>query len=244
MNIVDEIRLMAPLRGLSGVDPRIKLVVALSLGVMVWQASWPGLLIYSLFLGAIVFTYRHYWPGNRALLRTYVGFVCFWSLAKFLLSLVGTQGWQDAAIGASLVAGRISCLLLLGAALTMTTSSRSLGMGLSSLLRPVLGKERAWRTALAFALMVHFLPLTWRTVEQVRETIRRRCPRISVWQRIPLMVQAILRNLGRLTWDQSLAIAGRGLDQSEAWNIDFPMQYAQWGVGILFVAVSAILALL
>ncbi|WP_022661637.1 energy-coupling factor transporter transmembrane component T [Paucidesulfovibrio longus] len=229
---------------LSGLDPRVKLLAALTLGVLVWRSSWPGLIAYFLFLGTVAWNYRHSWPGSRNLMRTYMAFVIFWSLAKFGLGLLGGAAWELAAGDALLVAARISCLLLLGAALTMTTSTRSMGLGLSSLLRPVIGQERAWRLALSFALMAHFLPMTWRVVEQVRETVRRRCPKLRLRRRVPLMAQAILRNLGKLTWDQSLAIAGRGMDKSEAWESRIPFCGRQWAAGLFFVLASAGVSLL
>lgn len=232
------------LASLSVVDSRVKLLAALALGGLIWRASWPGLLCYGLFLLAVACEHRHAWPGNVRLLRTYVFFVLFWSVAKFALGLFGPISWQQAGIDALLIAVRVSCLLLLGAALTMTTTTRAMGLGLSALLGPLLGRERAWKLALSFALMAHFLPMTWRTVEQVKVTVRQRCPKLKLHKRLPLMVQAILRNLGRLTWDQSLALAGRNLDRAEAWRTDLPFFPWQWGGGLLFVVISAGVALL
>lgn len=227
---------------LTGADPRVKLLVALALGVLIWRAGWPGLAVYVTALGALALLHRDVWPGGRHLLRTYLFFVLFWSGSKFLLGLWGASDWRVVGLAALLAAARISCLLLLGTVLTMTTSERAMGRGLSALLRPLLGAERSWRLALSFALMAHFLPLTWRTVEQVRRSVRLRCPGMPLRRRVPLLVQAVLRSLGRVTWDQSLAIAGRGLDRSEAWRTRLPFRPLPWLAGALVVLASAGLA--
>ncbi|MGE4469380.1 MAG: CbiQ family ECF transporter T component [Desulfovibrio sp.] len=229
---------------LNGVDPRAKILFALVLGACVWRASWAGLALYLAFLGAVVWMHRLHWPEGGRLLRTYAGFVCFWGMAKFLLDLFWGAAWEAAAIEALLVVGRVSCLLLLGTALTMTTSARALGAGLCSMLRPCVGRQRAWTLALAFALMIHFLPLTWRRIHEVRSAVKRRCPGLGWYVRMPLMAQAVLRGLAALTWDQSLAVAARGLDRAEAWQVRFDSSWREWMATMLLLAGLAAFALL
>lgn len=225
-------------------DPRVKILCAVGLGILVWRSSWIGLGGYCFFLLVIVLAHLNAWQGGKSLIRTYLAFVIFWTVAKGALDLAWGAAPQAALLQAVLVGTRVSCLLLLGVALTLVTSARQLGRGLCSLFRPVLGREAAWKTALAFSLMIHFLPLTWQRVDDVRRTVQLRCPHLPWRRRIPLLVSASLRGLAMIPWQQSLGVAARGLDHSDAWESNLPFVCSHWVLGLMFLAVSAGLSLL
>lgn len=217
-------------------DPRLKLLMGASLGLMLWICGLAGLICIGLLL----------LPGFLLLARAgrlqlqmpaaVATFAGFWSLAAF-----GLQLWEGAALhtalGASLFLGaRLALLLLLGLLLTLSSSARELGLGLSWLLRPVAGK-RAWQLALAVALLLHFLPQTLETLAQVRRMLQMRGPKRPLWTRFGLMAQTVLRIMAQNAWKQTVALAGRGLDSPAAWRPVFEPQPLHWLTGCSLVLV-------
>lgn len=220
------------------VDPRLKLLLAAGFGLELWYGGVAALAcIGALVLLAQLVLVSH----DRAHLRILMAggvFVLFWTLAAWGLGL-----WEGApplpALQRSLLLGaRLLLLLLLGLALAMSGSARQLGLGLSWLLRPLLGK-RAWQLALALSLMVHFLPRSLETLLAVRRMDRLRAPRRGPWLRWGLMAQATLRILAQNAWKQTVALAARGLDAPEAWQADFPARPASWLVGGVLLLLGA-----
>nr|WP_231117050.1 cobalt transporter [Pseudodesulfovibrio alkaliphilus] len=148
-------------------------------------------------------------------------FVFFWVAAKAGLDAVSGVPWPEVATGAVDLAVRLAALLLLGLSLALSASARALGLAVAWAVRPVVGREYAWKLALSLALMVHFLPMCLVTVSEVRQTVARRCPGCGFFQRMIVIPQAVIRALGQKTWNQTLAVAGRGLDCPHAWEPDF-----------------------
>jgi biotin transport system permease protein len=147
--------------------------------------------------------------------------VVFWVAAKAGLDALSGMPLDVIAAGAGDLAIRLVALLLLGLFLALSSSSRALGLAVAWAVRPVAGREQAWRLALSLALMVHFLPMCLSTVSQVRQTMTRRCPRCGFFLRMVVIPQAVIRAMGQKTWNQTLAVAGRNLDRPEAWEPDF-----------------------
>ncbi|MCF8030574.1 MAG: energy-coupling factor transporter transmembrane protein EcfT [Desulfohalobiaceae bacterium] len=213
-------------------DPLVKLGVGLCLGIFTWQAGPVGLACYLaglVLVGLLA-------PGRGELrpvsLRAVIILLLLWVLLK-----AGFELWEGAAPFAALhQAGllglRLMILILGGLCLTAVTSTRQIGLAVDRLLRPVAG-ERSWRGALGLALMIHFLPLTLRILRQAGMSLRMRKVRRGAATRLRLWIQTVLRVLARTTWQQTLAIAARGLDEPEAWRGRVPVSWRQIGAGAL-----------
>ncbi|MEF2146077.1 MAG: CbiQ family ECF transporter T component [Desulfovibrionaceae bacterium] len=222
-------------------DPRLKLLLALLLGVLIWRAGWLGVAVYAMGLGTFVVQGRDRLSGGMRIVRTYIVFVLFWTAAKCLVDIWGAYSVEDALFNGLLLGERVACLLLLGMALGVSTSAPALGRGLTALLRPILGRRHSWKIALAFSLMVHYLPMMWRSLDQIRAIVKRRCPNLSVCKRVLLLAQALLRSMGQKTWDQSLAVAARNMDHARAWQCSFAFRWREWtGGAVLAVGLVAL----
>ena len=211
-------RLAAHIRRL---DPRLKAGVCLFGGPGVWLLGPVHAAALVVLLAFLVFPLALTQPLGRGMLRRLAWFVLLWTAVKVGLDMVSGAAPADAALGGLILAVRLAALLMLGLVLALSTSARSLGLAVVWALRPFIGRERAWRAALSLALMVHFLPLCLSTLDQVSAAFRSRCPRGSLAQRALIVPLAVIRGLGQRTWNQALAVAGRGLDRAEAWEPDF-----------------------
>ncbi len=224
-------------------DPRIKILSTIALGILTWHSGLVGLGCYFVVLATLCYQLRSSLPGQSQVIKSYGWFLLLWSVAKVGVDLWSGMSAGVAASGAGMLAFRLTCLLLAGLVLALCTSPRQLGMALTWFLRPVMGKL-AWKGALAFALMVHFLPLTWLTLAQVREAVKRRCPDLGLFRRMLLMGQCSIRNLGQKTWNQTLAVACRRLDNQTAWKPVFQPAVVQWvwfsALVILFTTIAQI----
>ena len=169
------------------------------------------------------------------MVRSLLIFIVFWVGIKMVLDVLTGIPLAKMSMDALELAIRLAALLLLGLALALSTSARSMGLAIAWAIRPLVGRESAWRLSLSFALMVHFLPMCLFTMSQVRETIARRCPGFGFRQRTLVLPQAILRNLGQKTWNQTLAVAGRGLENAAAWEPEFAWNYRDWTCAVLAV---------
>jgi len=230
----------APRDRLAALDPRLKTLAALIIGLSAWRSGWQGLLFYALVLVPVFLA-----PSRRQNLRAlkaYALFAGFWVALKLALDLVTGIPPESAVRESAWLAARLAVVLCAGLALALTTSPRSLGLALAWALRPVLGR-RAWKAALALALTVHFIPLAWLTLSQTRQTIARRLPEIPRRRKTMLLVQAGLRNMTLYSWDQALAVSARGLDRAEAWRPAFPRQPLTWTLGLVVIAAGLWLAL-
>lgn len=223
-------------------DPRLKLAWALVAGVGVWCSGPAGLWAWLAMLAFVAAALRPLWPGGLRLWRGGLGFVLFWGLLKTGLDLWAGAAWDAALAGGALMALRLFCLLLLGLALALSTPPRQCGLALSWAGRPLLG-PRAWEPALALALMIHFLPLGWRVMGQVRRTLALRCPHLPLSRRWLVFASAVVRNLARRSWEQTVAVAARGLDREEVWRRDFPAPGRDWLWAFGTLAVLAALSL-
>jgi biotin transport system permease protein len=204
-----------------GLDPRLKLGVALALGPCLWLMGLVQAGVVALALLGLVVPLAAGQPLGWRMVRGLLIFVVFWVAAKAGLDAVSGMPWPVVAAGAGDLAVRLAALLLLGLSLALSASARALGLAVAWAARPVAGADGAWRLALSLALMVHFLPMCLGTVAQVRQTLAHRCPRCGFFRRMVIIPQAVIRALGQKTWNQTLAVAGRGLDDPAAWQPDF-----------------------
>lgn len=208
-------------------DPRLKIILAATIGVLTWHVPVSALSAYAFCVFVLgIISKVHITMGRRAI-ATYCYFILLWAGIKFALDctplLQGiTPNYSEALQDAAILALRLSILIGIGMLLATTSSARQLGLALSWFLRPILGK-RSWEPALSLALMIHFIPLIQKTFSQVLQAMELRNPPRSKWQRFLLIPQAVLRICAQKTWTQTIAVAARKLDTPDAWNAPFPL---------------------
>lgn len=219
-------------------DPLVKLAVGLALGIFVWRAGPVGLACYLAGLTLVGLAA----PGRGELrpvsLKAVGALLACWVLLK-----AGFELWDGAAAAAALreagILGlRLVILILGGLCLTAVTSTRQIGLAVDRLLHPIAG-SRSWQGALGLALMIHFLPLTLRILRRAGMSLRVRPVRGGPGTRLRLWVQTVLRVLQRTTWEQTLAIAARGLDHPAAWRRRSSVTWRQIAAGALIVGLIA-----
>lgn len=221
---------------LTETDPRLKLTLAVGLGLTLWYGGPWGLAL----AGALLVAALGLLAGQDRLRLQALAVAALFALGWTVVAW-GLGVWEGRAVMAALqqagVLGlRLLLLLLLGLALALGSSARQLGLGLAWFLRPLLGR-RAWQVALAVSLMLQFLPRTLETLVQVQRMDKLRAPERRLWQRWALMAQTVLRVLSQNTWKQTVALAARGLDTPEAWQPAFTPQPWRWLVGLGLLAV-------
>lgn len=202
-------------------DPRLKMAAALLLGPAIWLLPPLVLGLMVLLLFPIVLALAASQPLGSKMLRSIISFLVFWVILKSALDGLSGVPLQMIALDSGILSLRLGCLILLGLSLALSTSARSLGLAISWAITPFVGRERGWKVALSLALVVHFLPQCLSTMNRVQETASRRCPDFGFFRRMTIIPQAVLRGLGQKTWNQTLAIAGRRLDDAEGWQPDF-----------------------
>jgi biotin transport system permease protein len=224
---------------LQGADPRLKILFAVAWGLLAWQVGGFGLLCYFGLLAVLSLALLGLGEVRGRALVAGALLVATWTLVKTGVELAaGAAGlWQAAAEG-MLLGGRLLFLVLLGLCLAAATSPRSLGLGLTSFLRPLAGK-RSWQGALSLALMLHFLPHALRTLRQARLAVILRRDRLSWWTGYKLLPQTVIRVLGQKTWEQTMALAARGLDGPEAWDHRLPFRIPEWTFGLSVLCLLA-----
>jgi len=222
-------------------DPRLKMGAALVLGPLLWGMHPLAVGGWGVVLLPVVWVLSLAQPLGRKMILSLFGFVVFWCGMKFLLDVITGLPVEAVIVDSLLLGVRLSALLLLGLSLALSTSARSLGLAVSWGLRPFMGKERAWKVALSLALMVHFLPLCLSTMNQVKQTLSVRCPDCGFFRKMVLIPQAVLRALGQKTWNQTLAVACRGLENGDAWQPDF-MWSRQDSVVVILILIAVVLS--
>ncbi|WP_316899704.1 cobalt transporter [Pseudodesulfovibrio indicus] len=227
-----------------GLDPRLKLAAALVVGPCLWKVHIFMAAACALFLLFLAVPLAAGQSVGGKMVRSLLSFVLLWVAVKAGLDALGGVPSEYIAMDAAQLSVRLTALLLLGLTLALSTSARSLGLAVAWALRPVLGRERAWRVALSLSLMVHFLPACLASMSQVREVAARRCPEAGFFARMRIVPQAVIRNLGQKTWNQTLAVACRRLDGADAWASDFAWTGHDWiAASFLLPAVALMLFL-
>ncbi len=226
-------------------DPRLKALLALWTGVLVWQAGLPGVLACLAGMLCLAGLLSEFAGSTGLRLRVLLWPIVFWMLLKTLLEFL-KQGppWSAILLETSLLGSRLLVLLLLGLVLTWATSRTQLGLAVNWFLRPVLGPSRSWQGALAVSLMIHFIPLTLTTLSRVRQSILLRIEELPVTTRLVLWIRTTLRVLSNKTWDQTLALAARKLDQAGAWREKIPFRPLEWALGAVAAGIVFSLSLL
>lgn len=219
-------------RALLALDARPKLAFALLTGMVLWQLPLSALLFPALFGIVSCRALGAFSRANAILWRMAALFVLVWSGLKFGLDVWGGSG-VAAGMGAGAELGfRLGTLVLLGFTLTLSTTPHRLGLGLAWYLRPILG-SRAWKTALALALMIHFLPLALAAAGRLHQAMIIRWPDCPWSIRLRMIPLTLLRVLSQATWTQTLAVAARNLDHAGAWQPTRSVQPWEWFVALV-----------
>ena len=225
---------------LQRVDARLKIFMSILAGVCTWQAGPLGLSVF--FLTAVLLGWivaGHGLIGRRQV-RGLVLFVGLWTGIKAAMELLEhNPHWLEDSL---ILGARLIILILVGISLAALTSRVQVGQAVSSLLRPILG-HKSWHGAMALALMIHFIPVSMRVMNTLKQTLALRAQGLSLWLRLRLYVTSVLRNLSRTTWDQTLALAVRGLEEDAAWTGKQSLSSAQWAGGAVLGGIMLTLAL-
>ncbi|NDY57940.1 cobalt transporter [Desulfovibrio sulfodismutans] len=227
----------SPASSLAAMDPRVKLATALVLGPIIWRFGPGATAVSTLTLALLAFLTV---PGSSfgpAALRGNAVFVILWAAAKALFDIWGGVAPAAACAESAVFGARLLSLICLGLILAASTSPRQMGAALSYALTPVLGR-RAWKAALALALLVHNLPLAWTAGAAIRRTMRLRCPDLPFSRKPGLFATALLRAVSLTAYDRTMAVAARNLDRPEAWR---PVFVHPWR-GALPCALAVVLA--
>ena len=224
---------------LHDLDPRLKILAGLAFGLLTWRAGLFGLTLYWAGVLLALWSLRQAGSLSLRMVRGLAFGVLLWVGLKFGFELMNHEPiWPGAVQESLLLGGRLGLLIFIGLAVTASTSTRQLGLAVHSLIGPILGR-RAWMASLGLALMVHFLPLTLRTIGQVRQAVLLRCSHLWFWTRYSLVISTVIRTLGQKTWDQTLGLAARGLDQEQAWQEKLPWCLKEWLVGLSVLGCGA-----
>ncbi|HEX9244420.1 MAG TPA: hypothetical protein VF875_18425 [Anaeromyxobacter sp.] len=234
---------LAPRRAhgpLAAADGRVVLLLALLFGALVWRAGEAANLAYALFFGAVLASAGATRAEALRLARWAATFALGWGGVKLALDLWDRIPARAALGEVGLLSLRLAGLLLLGGAVSALLTPRALGLALASLTRPVL-RRRAWTVSLALLLMVHFIPRAVAAFTGARAALRVRRIEVSRVRGLVIVLEAGVRNLARMTWDQTLAIAARRLDGPEAWADAPPPRPLHWVAGAA-IAILAVVA--
>lgn len=219
-------------RRLLGLDARPKILLVLLVGLSLWRLPFLALIVLFAASALLCFSLGGFVRAHLNMWRAGVAFVLVWTALKFFMDIVGAVNLSSALSASTTLGLRLATLLLLGLTLALSATPRRLGLGLTWFLRPLL-RERAWRTALALSLMIHFLPLTWAAAAGLLHNLSRRWPDCPWRERARLIPLALLRIMSQTTWNQTVAVAARSLDQPEAWRNDRAARPEEWAVALI-----------
>jgi len=216
------------LKRMQSSDARIKIMLSIVLGVCAWRAGPWALGLFFLTTGLLAWTVAEISLFSRRQMKGLLLFVGVWTAVKAGMEIVAHNPvW----LKESLILGvRLSVLVLVGLSLAALTSRVQVGRAVSSLFRPVF-RDRSWQGAMSLALMIHFIPVTMGTMHSVQRTLSLRGHGLSVRQRLHLFVTTVMRNLSRSTWDQTMALAVRGLEEQKAWQQHQAFRVKEWIAG-------------
>lgn len=237
---------LAPRRArgpLAAADGRVVLVLALLFGLLVWRAGLAANVAYAAFFAAVLASTGATARDAARLARWVAGFSLVWGAVKLAVDLASGVPAREAGAAVALLAVRLAVLLLLGAAVSALLTPRALGLALAGLTPPRL-RRRTWTVSLALLLMVHFVPRALAAFDGARAALRVRRVALPRWRALVLVLEAGARNLARMTWDQTLAVAARQLDRPEAWVEPAPARPGQWAAGLAVGALAGAAALL
>ncbi|NCC25615.1 MAG: hypothetical protein EOM25_10545 [Deltaproteobacteria bacterium] len=216
-------------------DPRIKIFLTVFFGIMVWRM--PTYLLGGWVLGLSVLFLavrrRRSVPGFSAAI---IVSLALWVAVKFCLDILDSGiGLEASALGAGLLALRMTFLLLWGGILIGSTCMAEVGPAVVWMLRPVCG-SRAWKVGAGLGVMLQTLPRIRQAAHEVRQASRVRLPALGRFRSASAQVVAVTRVMASGSWNQALALSARNLDGPWAWTPAFPFRPCQWLTGVILVA--------
>ncbi len=204
------------------IDPRVSIAVTALVGLSVWNLPKIAVVILTVVAGIFAIVAGAGRSGSR---RTWIlggSFLVFWVGTKFIFDWWNHPDAIGEAASEALWMGiRLALLLLLGMILSLITTPRGLGLAFSWFLKPVMRND-AWKAGLALALMLSFIPRTFRTLAALKRSLDMRCPHLSFYRRMFLLGLAVLRVLALQSWGVAMAVASRNLYRAEPW--EYPRQ--------------------
>lgn len=213
---------------LQACDARIKIMLSIVLGVCAWRAGPWALGLFFVSTGLLAWAVAGMSLFSQRQIKGLLLFVGVWTAVKAGMELVAHNPmWLEQSL---ILGARLSVLVLVGLSLAALTSRVQVGRAVSSLFRPVF-RDRSWQGAMSLALMIHFIPVTMGTMHSVQRTLSLRGHDFSVRQRLHLFVTTVMRNLSRSTWDQTMALAVRGLEEQKAWEQPQAFRVKEWIAG-------------
>lgn len=217
------------------IDCRLKIIIALVMGILTWSTGSLGLLVYLAMILGLTFVLLEYMLIRPKTLLSIVGFILFWVGLKTIFEVYnGIPVWK-AVNSSGLLGTRLTVLVVLGLILTASTSKRQLVVAINWFLGPILGKK-SWQGALCLTLLIHYLPLSLRTFNLVKQNISLRLTRLHFFKKCILLIQTTLRILGTETWKQTIGLASRNLDRQEVWQEKIPFVFGHWlGAGLILI---------
>jgi energy-coupling factor transporter transmembrane protein EcfT len=159
-------------------DPRVKILSVVALSMMVFAATWPEILLVSLFLLAVIHTVRMTPAQAVAALRPVAVFMAM----IFLVHLLFTEGQailpldplpiritREGLVQGIYVTWQFSCLVLAAAVLTRSTCPSDLVGGIERLLRPLsrIGIP-SQDLAMMIAMALRFMPMLLEEYDRLR----------------------------------------------------------------------------
>lgn len=216
------------LQRLQACDARIKIMLSIVLGVCAWRAGPWALGLFFVSTGLLAWAAAGMSLFSRRQIKGLLLFVGVWTAVKAGMELLAHNPvWLKQSL---ILGARLSVLVLVGLSLAALTSRVQVGRAVSSLLRPIF-KNKSWQGAMSLALMIHFIPVTMGTMHSVQRTLSLRGHDLSMRQRLHLFVTTVMRNLSRSTWDQTMALAVRGLEEPKAWEQYQAFRAKEWIAG-------------
>lgn len=126
---------------------------------------------------------------------------------------------------------RLGILVIWGILLVGFYSAYELACAFGWYLRPCKRFE-TWRIALALALLLHYLPRIYETLDTIKMGARLRHLPVKGFAFWRLVFPRFFAVLAQQTWAQAIAIASRRLDAPSPWEMGYSLPVSQ-GIGMV-----------
>ena len=175
-----------------------------------WIAPWL------LLLSCMFFAREMRFGGVMAMARGGLWFVAFWLALKALSAMLDGTAPVQAFVESLPTALRLAALVLVGMAFVGLSSPLETGRAAAWYLRGFVG-DRAWKPALAVALVAWFLPVTLCVTGEVLTAMRTRGLQLPWRKKMVLLAGNSLRILERKAAEVAVGLASRRLDDDRSW---------------------------
>jgi len=217
-------------------DLRLLILLCPALGVLAWHSPWPWLCVpLALALWLLVCGLQAL-PWLKKFLKVYLFFALFWLICSFFFqNLDKSSPWPDILVQTGLLALRFACLPGLALPLILAASPIRIGLACAwyacalsrvflvpaGIIQPQFRNPEVnpgWKVGLAVALTISLIPRVYRDLSALQRSLNLRAPKLKAGKKARLICLGALRLFGEQTWEQSLALTSRQLDQPEVWR--------------------------